>query len=187
MFDEVEQKPLKSMDKSNYVIYLSTFSKMISLGLRVGWIIASEEVINCLKKIKQISDLHVNTFNQYVMSEYLASNQYNEHLKVIKSVYMSKRDVMAQKLNEYFDSISFEIPTGGFYIWATFSENINIKELFDTTFREGVVIVPGYHFMSDYKDYKPQIRLNYTYPSKEEIFEGIKRLSKCYRMIKEKR
>lgn len=185
MFDELDLRPLKSMDKSNYIIYLSTFSKTISLGLRIGWIVASEEVINCLKKIKQISDLHVNTLNQYVMSEYLASNRYNEHLKVIRSVYMKKRDLMVQQLNEHFDSISFDIPSGGFYLWVNFSRNFNLKEMFDNCFREGVVITPGYHFMPGGKDYEPQIRLNFTYPSEEEIIEGIKRLSKCYKMIQE--
>ena len=119
------------------------------------------------------------------MSEYLASNRYNEHLKVIRTVYMKKRDLMVQQLNEHFDSISFDIPSGGFYLWVNFSRNFNLKEMFDNCFREGVVITPGYHFMPGGKDYEPQIRLNFTYPSEEEIIEGIKRLSKCYKMIQE--
>jgi DNA-binding transcriptional MocR family regulator len=178
-------RPLKSMDKSNYVIYLSTFSKTISLGLRIGWIVASEEVINCLKKIKQLSDLHVNTLNQHVMSEYLASNLYNEHIKYIRSAYMSKRELMVQQLNKHFDSITFNIPKGGFYLWVNFCTDFNLKELFDKCFREGVVIIPDYHFMPDNKGRVQNIRLNFTYPSEEEIVEGIKKIYKCYKNMEE--
>lgn len=186
-FEGVKVNTLKSMDKSNYVIYISTFSKTVSLGLRIGWIVASKEAINCLKKVKQLTDLHVNTLNQHMMSEYLVSLEYERHVRRIVGEYKKKRDIMAKCLDRCFKLVSYEVAAGGYYLWVEFWDDIDVKELFEAAYREKVVITPGYHFSSDLKGCKNKIRLNFTYPDEEEIVKGIEKLSECYEKIKEKR
>lgn len=171
---------LKSLDFSNHVIYLSTFSKTISLGLRIGWICAPEEVINRLKKIKQITDLHVNTINQYFLSELIQSNLYEKHLEHINKIYAQKRDLMIDRLRSNFKNIEFSEPDGGFYIWVHFTEEVDMKLFFDIAYQNGVVFTPGQYFLVKGRKNNQYIRLNFTFPNVEQIDEGMKLLSICY-------
>lgn len=182
-FDNQEIPTLKEMDSSNYVIYLSTFSKTITLGLRIGWICASYEAINCLKKIKQISDLHVNTLNQYVIARYISSGKYELHLEKIRKEYLLKRNLMIDALNEHFKDIEFNISSGGYYIWIGFNTDISIRKLFKETYKNGVVITPGFYFQAKGKQSTSSIRLNYTYPKANEIYKGIEIIKACYKKI----
>jgi DNA-binding transcriptional MocR family regulator len=178
---------LKSMDKSNHVIYVSTFSKTVSLGLRIGWITAAEEVINQLVKVKQISDLHVNTFNQYTLAAFIESGQYFEHEKKLIKEYSLKRDIMLKTLKEEIGEVEYIYPDGGFYVWISLDEQVSSRALFDEGIKHGLLITPGYHFMKDGKERGSFIRLNFTYPHADDIVAGIKVLAACYRKIKEKR
>lgn len=164
---------------------MSTFSKTVALGIRIGWIIASEEVIKCLEKIKQISDLHVNTYNQYVMASFIESGGYKKHVEKVIETYYRKRNVMVKALQEYLKGVSFLIPEGGFYIWVTFDEDISMRRLFEKCVHNNVVFTPGYHFRADGKDNSPQMRLNFTYPSEDEIISGIQQIALCYEELKE--
>lgn len=166
---------LKSLDKDNYVIYLSTFSKVISLGLRVGWIIAPQGVINKLSLLKQLTDLHVNTLSQNVILEFLSKGYYEIHIEKVKREYIAKRNLMVYSLNKNFQGdIKFSIPRGGFYIWCETLKNIDSSILLKKSIKNGVDFIPGKLFF-----YRPDIsnrffRLNFTYPTREEIVKGTK-------------
>lgn len=185
-FEDSTQPPLKSLDRSNQIIYISTFSKTISLGLRIGWITASPDVIKHLVKSKQISDLHVNTLNQYTTANFISSKKYHSHLKRINQIYKHKRDLMIKALEDNFEGALFKCPKGGFYIWVELPHNISMRSLFEESMKNNVLITPGYHFMKHSKDSASEMRLNFTYPDADEIAEGIKILADCYHMIKRK-
>lgn len=168
--------PLKALDKSGYVIYLSTFSKVISLGLRVGWIAAPERVIHKLSLFKQLTDLHVNTLSQHIICEFLKQGYYKKHVKKIRKIYSLKRDLMSKELTKDIKSIKFFKPEGGFYIWCKLPDNICLNSLLKRSLKNGLKYVPGNSFYTK-KDQKGNfIRLNFTYPKNEEIIKGIKLL-----------
>lgn len=168
--------PLKALDKSDYVIYLSTFSKVISLGLRVSWIAAPESVINKLSLFKQLSDLHVNTLSQNIVYEFLKRGCYEEHVKKIRKSYSLKRDLMAKELVKNIKGINFLKPKGGFYIWCRLPKNIYPSLLLKKSLKNGVNYVPGNSFYTKRDEKDNFIRLNFTYPKNEEIIKGIKLL-----------
>lgn len=175
-YEGEELPPLKALDKNNYVIYLSTFSKTISLGLRVGWVTAPERVINKLSLFKQLTDLHVNTLSQHMVCEFLRQGYYEKHIKKIRKEYKLKRDLMIKELNNNFEKIQFYKPQGGFYLWCKFLDNINLNLLLKSAIKNGVNYTPGNFFYSKGEGKSNFIRLNFTYPQNEEITLGIKRL-----------
>lgn len=168
--------PLKALDKSGYVIYLSTFSKVISLGLRVGWIVAPERVINKLSLFKQLTDLHVNTLSQHIVYEFLRQGYYKKHVEKIRKNYSLKRDLMCEELKMNIKSIKFFKPEGGFYIWCKLPDSICLNSLLKRSLKNGVNYVTGNSFYIKKNKKGNFIRLNFTYPKNEEIIKGIKLL-----------
>ena len=122
--------PLVVLDRENLrrddgysignVIYLSTFSKTLSPGLRMGWIVAPPEVITKLVQLKQGADLHTSTFGQMVAYEVARDGFLDEHIKLIRRVYGERRDVMLHALEEYFPpEVTWTHPLGGLFLWVT--------------------------------------------------------------------
>lgn len=177
-YEDEELPPLKALDRFNYVLYLSSFSKVISLGLRVGWIVAPERVINKLSMFKQLTDLHVNTLSQSMICEFLREGYYVKHLKKVRKEYCLKRDLMIKELKENFKEIEIYKPQGGFYLWCKFTKKINVNLLLKESIRNGVNFISGNFFSINEKEKTRFIRLNFTYPKNEEIIVGIKRLKK---------
>lgn len=174
---EGEELPsLKALDKNGYVIYLSTFSKVISFGLRVGWIVAPERVINKLSLVKQLTDLHVNTLGQHMICEFLRQGYYENHIKKIRKEYHLKRNLMIKELEENFKELEFYRPQGGFYLWCKFPDNIDFNLLLEKSMKNGVNYIPANFFYANNEVESKFIRLNFTYPANEEIITGLKRL-----------
>ncbi|MFZ5352417.1 MAG: PLP-dependent aminotransferase family protein [Bacillota bacterium] len=169
--------PLKALDKHGYVMYLSTFSKVMFMGFRVGWIAASQQVIERFALNKQISDFHVNTFAQCYFDKFLRMDGYAKQLRTICKEYKSKRDAMLEALEKYKKcDVSWVIPEGGYYIWCKIPECISQQKLVSKAAAKGVVFVPGDAFHT-YEGYKEKhIRLNYTFPTIEQIDAGIRSL-----------
>lgn len=177
-YEGEELPPLKALDRYNYVLYLSSFSKVISLGLRVGWIAAPERVINKLSLLKQLTDLHVNTLSQNMICEFLREGYYAKYLKMIRIEYCLKRNLMIKELEKNFKEIEIYKPQGGFYLWCKFSKEIDIKVLLKKSIINEVNFISGNFFSIKDKEETRFIRLNFTYPKNEEIIIGIKRLRK---------
>ena len=161
------------------VIYLSTFSKTLAPGLRLGWIVAPPDVITKLVQLKQGADLHTSTFNQFVAYEVARDGFLDEHVKTIRKVYRERRDVMLQALQEFFPpEVTWTHPKGGLFLWVTLPETVDCKKLFESALKENVAFVPGDSF------YPPNghptnshMRLNFSNAQPEQIQEGIRRLS----------
>lgn len=159
-------------------IWCGSFSKMISPGIRAGWICAPKELIPHLLRIKQASDLHTNNIVQRIIHRFLCDNDPEEHLRNVRSAYKAQKDCMIESIKRHFpEEISYTNPEGGMFIWATLPENLNSEELIKTAIENKVVFVPGKSFYTSGEGDR-NIRLNYSNSSGEMIEEGIKRLGK---------
>jgi 2-aminoadipate transaminase len=161
------------------VIYLSTFSKTLAPGLRVGWIVAPPEVIVKLVQLKQGADLHSSTLNQILAYEVARGGYLDEHVKTIRNVYRERRDVMLQALQEFFpEEVKWTHPQGGLFLWVTLPEGLRCDKLFKAALEENVAFVPGDCFYAVPTEIGlRQMRLNFSYGNPEKIREGIRRLS----------
>jgi len=163
------------------VIYLSTFSKTLAPGLRLGWIVAPPDVIAKLVQLKQGADLHTSTFTQVVAYEVAKDNFLDEHVKLIRKVYRERRDVMIESLKKYFPpEVTWTHPQGGLFLWVTLPEGMDCNRLFETALTENVAFVPGDCFYAHNgfdNEGARHMRLNFSYGQPEQIREGIRRLA----------
>ena len=163
------------------VIYLSTFSKTLAPGLRLGWIIAPPDVIAKMIQLKQGMDLHTSTFTQAVAYEVAKDGFLDEHVKVIRKVYGERRDVMLAALKEHFPpEASWTHPKGGLFLWVTLPRGVEGKKLFETALKLNVAFVPGDSFYAAngfHEEGSRHLRLNFSNAKPEQIREGIRRLS----------
>ena len=162
----------------NAVISLGTFSKIISPGVRTGWVAACPEVIRMIEKVKQSADLHSATFTQYMIYEYMIAGHLEKHLELICKAYRKRRDVMLNTMaNEFPSEVTFTRPEGGLFLWVTLPEGINCDQIFDKAIDAGVAFVPGKPFYP-YGDIDRHFRVNFCHPTEDNIVEGIRRLAK---------
>jgi len=183
--------PLVVLDRANLrrdegysignVLYLSTFSKTLAPGLRLGWIVAPPDVITKLVQLKQGADLHSSTFVQMVAYEVARDNFLDEHVKLIRSVYRERRDVMLDALSKYFPpEVTWTKPKGGLFLWVTLPEGTDAEKLFQSAVRENVAFVPGdcFYAPNGHGDLgRRQMRLNFSAAPPDQIKEGVRRLS----------
>jgi len=178
-FEGEDIAPLMSMHKEN-VIYLSTFSKTLSPGIRLGWIVASERVIAPLVQAKQGADLQTGTFIQYVAHDIVGRGIIKRHVKRIRSVYKERRDVMLAAMEEYFPpGVTWTRPQGGLFLWVRMPEHVDSEELLKVAVEEKVAFVPGVAFYPDGKEGHNCMRLNFSYAKPEMSREGIRRLGQA--------
>jgi 2-aminoadipate transaminase len=183
--------PLVVLDRDNLrrdsgyslgnVIYLSTFSKTLAPGLRLGWIVAPTEVIVKIVQLKQGADLHTSTFTQMVAYEVAKDGFLDEHVKVIRKVYGERRDVMLAALKEFFPpEVTWTHPKGGLFLWVTLPKGMDCQKLFNAALEQKVAFVPGDSFYAR-NGYSEEgcrhFRLNFSYGQPEQIREGICRLA----------
>ena len=163
------------------VIYLSTFSKTLAPGLRLGWIVAPPEVITKLAQLKQGTDLHTSTFAQVVAYEVARDNFLDEHVKRLRVVYRERRDVMLETLAQTFPpEVTWTRPKGGLFLWVTLAKGMDANELFKEALKQNVSFVPGDSFFAPDglgQESNRHLRLNFSHARPEEIREGIRRLS----------
>lgn len=161
---------------SGNVIYLSTFSKLLAPGLRLGWVIAPSEVIQKLVMSKQAADLHTSSFNQYIAFEAAKGGFLDEHVKVIRATYKERRDVMIEMMEEMFPAgVTWRKPKGGMFLWSILPEGMDSAEVLKRAVEKKVAFVPGeaFHPLGGGRN---TMRLNFSYSSPETIREGIARL-----------
>jgi 2-aminoadipate transaminase len=187
--------PLVVLDRENLkrddgysignVIYLSTFSKTLAPGLRLGWIVAPPEVITKLVQLKQGADLHTSTFGQMVAYEVARDGFLDEHIKLIRRVYGERRDVMLNALKEFCpEGVTWTHPLGGLFLWVTLPEGMDSHQLFDAALKQNVAFVAGDSFYGgngQANEGLRHLRLNFSNAQPEQIREGIRRLAVAIR------
>jgi 2-aminoadipate transaminase len=169
------------------VIYMSTYSKLLAPGLRLAWVIAPPQVIRKMVMTKQAADLHTSSFNQYVAYEVAKDGFLDEHVKVIRSTYKERRDVMLEMMEEMFPSeVTLVKPHGGMFVWGIMPEDMDAAEVLKRAVERKVAFVPGTAFHA-YGEGKNTMRINFSYSSPDLIREGITRLGMTLKeLIKEK-
>ncbi len=158
------------------VIYLGTLSKVLAPGLRIGWVVAPEEVMARLVQMKQGADLHTSTFGQMVAYETARGGFMDQHVKKIRQVYGERRDAMLAALDRHFPpSVQWTRPQGGLFLWATLPAGFDSAALLQDALKEKVAFVPGNAFHPSGGGERT-MRLNFSYATPEVIEEGIRRL-----------
>jgi DNA-binding transcriptional MocR family regulator len=177
-FEGTSPPTIKSLDTEGRVIYLGSFSKILAPGLRLGWAVASNDIIEQLGLLKLASDTQCSTLNMAAVSLYLDSYDIESHIEEIRRVYRHKKDLMLDTIRTRFpDDVTFTDPQGGLFTWLTFPEGFD-TEVF---MRESAVplakvaYVPGATFFPN-KPERNHARLSYSTQSDERIVEGISRL-----------
>ena len=170
----------------NNSILLGSFSKIVSPGIRLGWIVADDEIMKHLITAKQASDLHSNILTQMIVHHYLKGYDVETHLKLIRKMYRTQRDCMVAMIKKYFPlDVKCTKPEGGMFLWVTLPVGMSSMELFEAAIDENVAFVPGEAFYSENPE-KNTLRLNFSNSDEKRIQEGIKRLGHAIKNLKQK-
>lgn len=173
-----ESLPYIGFGRLENSIVLGSFSKTVTPGMRIGYIITKNtELMNHLETAKQATDLHTNIFSQYIIHDYLQHNEYQEHVEKIIKLYKEQSDAMLAAMEKYFPkNVQYTKPDGGMFIWVTLEKGVSALDLFYKAMEEKIAFVPGDPFYVS-KQNVNTLRLNYTNSTPEVIEEGIRKLA----------
>lgn len=175
-YEEKAPNPLVSHIKKGRWIYQGSFSKTLSPGLRLGYIIAHPDLMTSLVRLKQAADLHSNRVSQKIVARILKKGL-PEHIASVLPVYRQRRDAMDLALITYMsDLASWQTPKGGLFFWLTLNKKIDTQAFMRDALAAGVAVMPGSAFFSAEPE-KSYLRLNFSHANVDKIEEGIKRLS----------
>ena len=181
-----EKRPtLKSLDTNGNVLYISSLSKIVASGLRIGWIIGPTSVIERLSDAKQQIDFGHSSFTQWIANDFLQSSNFNLHIEHLVKELERRRDTIVQSLHTYLkDEVTFYAPQGGIHIWCqVMMEDYNETQLLEESIQRGVIYVPG----STMGSQKGFVRFTYAREDTESIDEGIKRFAEALHCLNGKR
>jgi DNA-binding transcriptional MocR family regulator len=173
---------LKALDTHGYVIYLSTFSKILFPGLRVGWLAAPPRVTDRLAPMKQLMDLFSNGPAQAVIYEFCRRGLLERHLERVREEYRRRRAAMVVALERYCPKLEFNEPQGGYFIWCRLPRGIAARQLLREALRERVSFLTGEIFYPDGRG-QEQLRLTFTSQPPAALEEGVKRLGAALRNL----
>ena len=167
----------KETRKTDNIISLFTFSKTFAPGLRLGVILAHPQIIKKMEILKQSLDLCSSSLNQLIAADFLRTGYFEKHIEVVKKAYKTKKDTMVAALEKYMpEGVTWTKPEGGLFLWVRLPEDMSADEMFADALKENVAYVIGSAFHSDGSG-KNTMRLNFSYPTLDQIEEGIKRLA----------
>ncbi|KAA8817588.1 PLP-dependent aminotransferase family protein [Bifidobacterium callitrichos] len=165
--------PLAGMENTGYVMYLSTFSKTVTSGLRTGWVVADPHVIARLAALRRMVDQHTSTSSQRICLELLKEGRIAGHVASLAAAYRTRRDVILDALERYMPhDMRWTRPQGGYYIWATLPGGVRALDLLGRCRARGVTFMPGGVFDVDESD-DAHIRLNMVRPDAADLERGI--------------
>lgn len=177
-FAGMDLPDIKSMDTKGHVIYAGSFSKVLSPGLRVGYMIAEKNVIAKATVALQTSTVHANIWAQMVTYRFVTETDFGAHLERLREIYKNKCSLMLNSLKFSMPmSISFTEPEGGLFIWGTLPCG-DMNAFCKAAVAEKVAVVPGNAFLMNERDVSYSFRLNYSTPTDEQIEKGVEILAK---------
>ena len=183
-YDGHTQPALKALDPGGCVIYISTFSKMLMPGLRVGFIAADGPVYDCLVNFKHIHDVATSALVQHALEAYVTVGRYQTHLRRSCQIFRKRRDVMILAIQRYLPAgVHFDPPQGGLFIWLQLPEGLSSEELLPLAWEEGADFAPGNPFFPDGILGGSWLRLNFVAQTPDLIEEGIKRFGKAIKRL----
>lgn len=165
---------IKSFDEDGLVVYCSSFSKILSAGMRVGFVCGPQEIVQKMVVAKQVEDVHTNNFFQMLCYRYMTEYDMDAHIEEIRALYRRKCALMLGEMDRCFSSrVRFTRPEGGLFIWCTLPDGADSAPFVKKALANKVAVVPGTAFNCDTEAPSDSFRLNYSTPSDEDIVKGI--------------
>ena len=172
---------LRSLDGGEFVIYLGTFSKILSPGIRLGWAVAPRPVLAKMNIGKQAADLCSSSMTQHFVAAYFEAGRWQDYLRSLAEIYRRRRDVMLDALAEHLPrEAEWTRPEGGLFVWATLPDYIDTTDLLARALDEHVAFVPGRAAFLDGRG-GSSLRLNFSGVGEDDIREGVRRIGKVVR------
>lgn len=182
-YEETPPPSLKALDNHDRVIYLSTFSKIVFPGLRLGWIAAPQQVVDRLSLIKQRVDLYGNSLAQWAAAAFIQEGYLEAHLAEVREVYPRRRRAMVEALHQRCPGLQFRVPDGGFNLWCRLPAGLKARDLLGEAGRRGVAFAPGEVFYAEGGG-EDALRLNFSSQTEAQIREGVARLGQALEVLK---
>ena len=165
---------IKSLDTEGVVVYSGSYSKVLSAGMRIGFICGPEEVVTKMVVAKQVEDVHTNQFFQMLCHRYITECDIDKHIEGIRALYRRKCNLMLSELDKNMpDCVKYTRPEGGLFLWCTLPDYIDQGAFIKKAMEKKVAVVPGQAFNCDTSAPSQCFRLNYSTPSDEQIIAGV--------------
>lgn len=172
----------KSFDTDGIVVYCSSFSKILSAGMRIGYVCGPKQLISKMVVAKQGEDVHTNQFFQMLCHRFMTERNLDAHIASIRKLYKAKCDLMLTELDKNMPKcVKYTRPEGGLFLWCTLPNGTDSSEFIKKALERKVAVVPGTAFNCDTEAPSDSFRLNYSMPSDEDIVKGIGILSELAR------
>ena len=170
--------PVASFDSESTVVYLGTASKILSPGMRLGWVVADRDLLQKYVLVKQGTDLHTSSLIQTLAARFMLEGDLEAHITRIRRVYRSRRDAMIAALEEHFpEEVRFTRPAGGLFLWIELPQELDARNLLKHALEEKVAFVPGESFFPN-GGHDNTLRLNFSAMPEDRIAEGVDRLGR---------
>lgn len=182
-FDDRALPPVASFDTEGLVIFLGTFSKILSPGLRLGWIAADEEILRRYVLVKQGADLHTSSLTQLLAARFMLECDLDGHINRIRDAYRMRRDAMLSALDKHMPpGVSYTRPAGGLFLWLELPSGLDARALLERSLEENVAFVPGGAFFTE-DGHDNTLRLNFSAMPVDRIAEGVRRLGRVLETV----
>jgi 2-aminoadipate transaminase len=176
-FEEKMPTPVMGLDKEGRAMYTSTFSKIVSPGMRIGWLVAPKEFISKIAEAKSNVSICNDGITQYTAAQLFKRGDVEKQIPKVTEVYRRKRDLMLETMATSFpEEAEWNDPKGGLFLWVKLPEHVNTTEILMEAVQNGVAFIPGSNFFAE--PVHNYIRLNYSFPSEADIVEGIQILGR---------
>ena len=177
--------PIKSLDKDGIVAYAGSFSKVLSPGMRLGYVIAPKEIVQKMVVCKQGEDVHTNAWAQLVAHRFMTEYDFEAHLEGLRDIYRKKVNFCTEMLDKYLvpNKISYQPIDGGLFIWCKLPEGADMTDFCKQAVLRKVCVVPGNAFLTDEKEQCSSFRINFSTPTDEQLEKGIKILGELAKEI----
>ncbi|MCW7481550.1 aminotransferase-like domain-containing protein [Leptospira kanakyensis] len=167
--------------RNDLTFVLGSFSKILSPGFRLGWVVVPDLYRNLFTAVKQGNDLNSNQFSQVVVSNLLKTMDFDVHLRSIQSFYKGQKESLVSLLGKYLPEVKFSLPEGGMFLWVEYPKGTS-KELMEHCLKNGVAMVPGTEFSPASRS-SSFFRMNFSFLTKDVMEIGVKRIADVYRDI----
>ncbi len=177
-FNGEELPTLKSIDTEDRVIYCGSFSKILSPGMRLGYVIGAPELLEKVEMLKQVNDVHTPMLTQMMCVQFMKKYDIDKYIEKNRKLYKDKCQTMLDAMEEFFPKgkVTWVVPDGGIFLWCECKGIESVEPIVNKCLEKKVAIVPGTNFAIDQSLPSNKFRLNFSSASREQIREGVKRL-----------
>ena len=180
IFEGEWEHAIRSLDDSNRVLHIGSFSKSLGPGIRLGYVVAPWDVMSRLLSSKD--DGGTGVMDQMIAGDYF-SNHYEEHMQTVRASLRRKLDALTAALREHFGpTVEFEPPRGGMYLWVKLPPGVDSRKFVEPARRESIVFNPGPNWSADPEAAANYIRLCFAFPSESDIWDGVEKLAQVFQL-----